>query len=101
MDDLFTPEIASLNAAGVSITGSVQATEDYDDIKVDAILNEIAGFDHTGSKHVGTPAIFGMNFQAVSVAQKQNANLLRNGQPPPPGLVIGGYANEKGTPSRC
>ncbi len=99
VDDLFNPEIASLNSAGVSTTDSVQATEDYDDIKVNAILHEIAGFDHTGSQHVGTPAIFGMNFQAVSVAQKQNANLLRNGQPAPAGFVVGGYADEKGTPS--
>ncbi len=39
VDDLFNPEIASLNSAGVSTTDSVQATEDYDDIKVRAILN--------------------------------------------------------------
>ncbi len=48
---------------------------------------------------MGTPAIFGMNFQAVNVAQKQNANVLRNGQPAPAGFVIGGYVNENGTPS--
>jgi len=42
----------------------------YDDLKVDAILNEIAGFDHTGVNSVGMPAFFGMNFQAVSVGQK-------------------------------
>jgi len=42
----------------------------YDDLKVAAILNEINGRDHTGTREVGVPAIFGMNFQAVSVAQK-------------------------------
>ena len=38
--------------------------------KVQAILNEIDGIDHSGTHHVGTPAIFGMNFQTVSTAQK-------------------------------
>jgi hypothetical protein len=37
---------------------------------VQAILNEIDGFDHSGTYRVGTPAIFGMNFQTVSTAQK-------------------------------
>jgi hypothetical protein len=46
------------------------ATKQYDGYKVQAILNEIDGKDHSGATHVGTPAIFGMNFQAVSVAQK-------------------------------
>src|SRR5262249_1781426 len=61
--DLYTPEIAS-----VPVT--VSATEPYDDMKVQAILNEIAGKDHTGTTTEPVPAIFGMNFQAVSVAQK-------------------------------
>src|SRR5262249_19366133 len=61
--DLFTPEIASIPV-------TVAATEPYDDLKVQAILNEIAGKDHTGTKTEPVPAIFGMNFQAVSVAQK-------------------------------
>ncbi len=65
VDDLYDPEI---NAGGT--TGSITLTEAYDDIKVAAILHEIDGFDHTGSTMVGTPAIFGMNFQAVSVGQK-------------------------------
>jgi len=47
------------------------ATKQYDGYKVQAILNEIDGHDHTGTgPKVGTPAIFGMNFQAVSVAEK-------------------------------
>ncbi len=44
------------------------ATKQYDGYKVQAILNEIDGLDHSGKTHVGTPAIFGMNFQTVSVA---------------------------------
>jgi membrane-anchored protein YejM (alkaline phosphatase superfamily) len=39
------------------------------------VLNPIKGRDHagTGKKH-GVPAIFGMNFQAVSVRQKVTAD---------------------------
>ena len=46
------------------------ATKQYDGYKVQAILNEINGLDHSGLDRVGTPAIFGMNFQTLSVAQK-------------------------------
>ena len=34
------------------------------------MINEINGFDHSGTAQVGTPAIFGMNFQTVSTAEK-------------------------------
>ena len=79
VEDLYTPEINANNT-----TGSVAATEAYDDLKVQAILNEIGGFDHTGARKVGTPGIFGMNFQAVSVGQK---------------LTGDGYLDGDGTPS--
>ena len=62
VDDLFTPEVRSFRG--------LKNIELYDDLKVAAILNEINGRDHTGTREVGVPAIFGMNFQAVSVAQK-------------------------------
>jgi arylsulfatase A-like enzyme len=42
----------------------------YDSYKVQAILNEIDGYDHSHSTHVGVPAVFGMNFQTVSTAEK-------------------------------
>ena len=64
--DLYAPEIDSDG----EITGSVGKTIAYDDLKVGAILNQIAGMDHTGSTRLGAPSLFGMNFQAVSVAQK-------------------------------
>ena len=67
VEDLYTPEIAA-------VAGTVTDTEAYDSLKVQAILNEIAGKDHTGQHTVGVPAIFGMNFQAVSVAQKLASN---------------------------
>ena len=73
VDDFFTPEINSQAIgfpAGEDWTSDNAATMQYDSYKVQAILNEINGFDHSGKQHVGTPAIFGMNFQTVSTAQK-------------------------------
>ena len=43
---------------------------EYDSFKVQSVINEINGFDHSGTNRVGTPAIFGMNFQTISTAQK-------------------------------
>jgi len=77
VDDLYTPEIASTD-------GTTAGTEAYDNLKVQAILNEIDGNDHTGQNTVGVPAIFGMNFQSVSVTQK---------------LAGDGYLDALGTPS--
>jgi len=75
--DLYTPEIAATD-------GTRLGTQAYDDLKVQAILNEIAGKDHTGTKTEPVPAIFGMNFQAVSVTQK---------------LAGDGYLDANATPS--
>ena len=46
------------------------ATMQYDSYKVQAVLNEIDGYDHSHKTNVGVPAIFGMNFQTVSTAEK-------------------------------
>jgi len=89
VDDLYTPEITP--ASGVTTTNSFALTMAYDDMKVAAILNEIHGFDHTGSAAVGVPAVFGMNFQAVSVGQK-----LRLEQLPTAPVLTGGYVNTPG-----
>ena len=35
-----------------------------------AVINELNGYNHSGSQRVGVPAILGMNFQTVSVAEK-------------------------------
>ena len=78
VDDLYTPEIDSHISSyqppppctGTTWTNSICAIEFYDNLKVKAILHEIDGFDHTGTRRVGVPAIFGMNFQSVSVGQK-------------------------------
>ena len=77
IDDLFTPEINSSTTdpslpAGPSgdWTTNNRDTQFYDAIKVGAVLNEIDGQNHAGTAHVGVPAIFGMNFQSVSTAEK-------------------------------
>jgi len=73
VQDYFTPEINSQAIgypAGQDWTSDNAATIQYDTYKVQAILNEIDGYDHSGTHHVGVPAIFGMNFQTVSTAQK-------------------------------
>ena len=73
VNDFFTPEINS-QAIGFPVgedwTNDNAATMQYDGYKVQAVLNWIAGLDHSGTRHVGTPAIFGMNFQTVSTAEK-------------------------------
>ncbi|MDX6258076.1 MAG: hypothetical protein QOJ11_4410 [Frankiales bacterium] len=69
IQDLFTPEINSDTATGDWTTDNAD-TRQYDTYKVGAVLNEINGFDHSGSRPVGVPAIFGLNFQSVSTAQK-------------------------------
>jgi hypothetical protein len=78
IDDLFTPEINSDAAASGFTTGdwtkSNAATRQYDGYKVQAVLNEIDGFDHSGTAKAGVPAIFGMNFQSVSTAEKLPAS---------------------------
>jgi hypothetical protein len=76
VQDYFTPEInsqalpASVYGVGNDWTTDNNATMQYDSYKVQAILNEIDGFDHSRKNHVGVPAIFGTNFQTVSTAQK-------------------------------
>jgi Type I phosphodiesterase / nucleotide pyrophosphatase len=73
VQDLFAPEINSDAPSAGSPNGWTTdnaLTMQYDGYKVQAVLNEIDGFDHSGASSVGTPAIFGMNFQTVSTAQK-------------------------------
>ncbi|HXC96804.1 MAG TPA: alkaline phosphatase family protein [Edaphobacter sp.] len=111
LDDFYAPEINSTviglpgikTPTGVSCsaildpgsdltawTNSFQNIQCYDTLKVDAILNEIDGKNHLGTRRTQVPTIFGMNFQAVSVAQKLIEK--SNG-------VTGGYLDAAGTPS--
>lgn len=74
VDDFYGPEF---NSAKKDINKIIA----NDDLKVTAVLHQIDGYDHTGTDKVGVPAIFGMNFQAVNIAQK-----------------FSGYADASGTP---
>ena len=60
----------------------------YDQLKVNAIVNEINGKNHLGTSSAPVPTILGMNYQAVSVGQK----LIKGG-------VKGGYTDAAGDPT--
>ena len=81
VDDLFTPEITAALPNGQTAESNAANAQGYDAIKVQATLNQIDGKDHTGAHVVGVPAIFGMNFQAVSVGQKTAGYLDAAGTP--------------------
>lgn len=87
VDDLYTPEInaETVNGSGAAYQKVMSTTKTYDDIKVKALINQIDGKDSSGANMVGVPKIMGMNFQAVSVAQKAAS-------------VGGGYTDATGTP---
>ena len=111
IDDLFTPEIDS-NAiepngqaypGGGSWTDVNAATKQYDSYKVQAVINWINGYEHSGTgQKVGTPAIYGMNFQTLSTAEKlktSSANLIgpdSNGDYSLSAPVAGGYVTQNG-----
>jgi hypothetical protein len=98
IDDMFSPEINSVinltDPNAPDWTKSNIDTQKYDTFHVLAVVNEINGNDHSGKNSPGTPAIFGLNFQAVSTAQKLNTSATPQssnaGQ-------LGGY-NTDGTP---
>jgi hypothetical protein len=77
-------------------TDSFQNIQCYDSLKVQAIINEIDGKTHDGKTSAPVPALFGMNFQAVSVGEK-----LVEANPPtnPKFSQTGGYLDPLATPS--
>jgi hypothetical protein len=77
MDDFFGPEIGSAPR-------NVKGQEDYDDVKIEALINQINGQDHTGKSSVGVPSLFGVALQSFRFAEV---------------LPTGGYTDAKGTPS--
>jgi hypothetical protein len=110
LDDFYAPEINSTVVAlpGVSTpdgtscstvrdpgsdtsawTNSFQNIQCYDTLKVNGILNQIAGRTHNG-KPGKVPTIFGMNFQSVSVGQKLIEKSI---------ATKGGYLDALGTPT--
>ena len=87
VQDLYTPEIGA-NAEGLApaadrVTASIARTEDYDAMKTQAVLHEIAGFRHDGKIRAPVPMVFGLNLQAVNVAQKLAGYLDADGAPTP------------------
>jgi Type I phosphodiesterase / nucleotide pyrophosphatase len=60
----------------------------YDALRVNALLNQIAGNTHNGAP-AQVPAVFGMNFQSVYFGQSLNE----------PGVGAGGYLNAAAVPS--
>ncbi|HYZ21662.1 MAG TPA: alkaline phosphatase family protein [Rhodopila sp.] len=101
IDDLFAPEINAQMVlpgapAGQDNTTSFAAVRAYDSIKVNAVLNWIDGYNSTRTAQPGVPAIFGMNFQAVSVGQK----LATAGFGDDPSLT-GGYLDGNATPGNA
>ena len=113
VDDYYSPEVNSniiplpagtitafgdncssiIDPTGGDWTTSFIEIRCYDQLKVNAVLNWINGKTHLGGTTAPVPgivpAIFGMNFQAVSVGQK----LIEPGQP------AGGYLNAAGDPA--
>jgi hypothetical protein len=109
VDDYYSPEINSIPVALPTVPGcnplpdqtavaasnawtdSFQNIKCYDSLKVQAILNEIAGWDHSGKFRRPVPKVFGMNFQVVSVGQKLIEKSVG---------MTGGYLDNIGTPSQ-
>ena len=107
LDDYYAPEVDSnvvalpgvktslgascatvRDATASSWNASFEDIQCYDALRVNALLNEIAGKSHNGSAAT-TPAIMGMNFQAVYTGESVSE----------PGVGVGGYQNAAGLPS--
>ena len=103
LDELYAPEINAqdtLDAGakpGDDYTTSYTGVRTYDSLKVQAVLNWIDGKNGAGAQTQTVPAIFGMNFQAVSVGQK----LAKSGNADADKTLIGGYADAQGTPGNA
>ena len=110
VDDFYAPEINSIPVPLPQITSmkcsplpdqtavsgsnawtdSFKNIQCYDSLKVQAIIHEIDGLDHTGVYRTRVPNVLGMNFQAVSVGEKLVEKSIS---------VTGGYKDAIGTPS--
>ncbi len=108
IDDYFSPEINSVPVALATVPGcnplpdqtavaqsnawtdSFQNIQCYDALKVQAVVNEINGLTHNGASKAPTPALFGMNFQVVSVGQKLIEKSVG---------MTGGYMDNEGRPT--
>ena len=102
VDDYFCPEInSSANPAAPTDPNQPDWTTDnlltqqYDNYKVEAVLNWINGLRHDGTGNPGTPAVFGMNFQTVSTGQKLPTSKTEGDLS---GNAKGGYLADGATP---
>ena len=113
VDDYYSPEINSIpvNLPQVKLlpcnplpdptaatasnawTDSFENIKCYDSLKVQAILNEINGKDHSGTTRKPVPNLFGMNFQVVSVGQKLIEKISSTT------TIKGGYLDNEGRPT--
>ena len=107
LDDFYGPEVASnvvplpgvktsegVSCAKVRDTSSTSSwissyenVQCFDALRVNAVLNQIAGKTHNGAP-ARVPAVFGMNFQSVFVGQAVNE----------PNVGTGGYRNATALP---
>jgi hypothetical protein len=90
LDDFYAPES---DAKGILVNGvledatnapagsklkqiskSIPMSEAYDDLRVDALINQINGKTSTGAAAPSAPALFGMSFIAVNTAEKDVAS---------------------------
>ncbi|HEX3498867.1 MAG TPA: alkaline phosphatase family protein [Stellaceae bacterium] len=81
IDDLYTPEISAAKA-----DTTVEKAIPNDELRVTAVLNQIAGKNAAGGA-AAVPALFGMNFEAFSVAQKNSAGYLDAAGTPNPEMT--------------
>ncbi len=102
LNELFAPEINSQDTldkgaqVGDDYTTSYTGVRTYDSLKVKAVLNWIDGYNSTGTtKLAAPPAIFGMNFQSVSVGQKLAKAGDADYKTP---TLTGGYLDSNATP---
>jgi arylsulfatase A-like enzyme len=64
-------EINSIDAAtGTDFTDVFTHTEQFDNLHVQQLINEINGKDSSGKMTADVPTVFGADFQTLSVAQK-------------------------------
>jgi len=117
VDDYYSPEVNSLQMVlpgiktaaltpqasfdcGTLVPNGDDWTTDFDAIKcndqlkVNAVVNQIHGRTHLGASKAPVPIIFGMNFQAVSVGQK----LIEPKSADRTDANSGGYEDAQGTP---
>jgi hypothetical protein len=103
LSEMYAPEINAQDTIdpgalpGDDYTTSYTGVRSYDSLKVNAVLNWIDGYNSTRTERKRVPAIFGMNFQSVSVGQK----LAKAGDADTDKTLTGGYLDANATPGNA